>query len=408
MNTESKINHIDCFAGPGGICTGFKAAGIDTLVAVEKVSSCVETYKANHSEVTVLNEDIRKVTDSRILEAVDGREVHILTSGMPCETFSTAGSSSRSFYDHRQQLYSEAIRLAVAVKSKMILFENVPGIESKKREKGGTRLIVEDIIEELRVAGYTNFVKTVLNSSQFGVPQIRKRFFILATNDETFKLRIPRPTTETSLTVEDAFLGLPDSQANDRTDHKDYTGEDNEYTRLLKDRSFWRIENDLNGEVSYQIAPNHRPGTIQRFNLIGPGESLVDLFRRFDSETIKTLQADRILPKKWYIQRNKRLELKEPSKTVTSHCLDELVHPYLNRGLTVREVARLQGFPDFYDFKGGPFICPHIYETQDKYEQIGDAVPPLLAYHWGKTIIDIILHKEPDDDDCRGSQGILF
>jgi DNA (cytosine-5)-methyltransferase 1 len=118
----------------------------------------------------------------------------------------------------------------------------------------------------------------------------------------------------------------------------------------------------------------------------GPGESLVDLFKKFSPEVVKELQEKKILPKKWYIQRNKKLILNEPSKTITSHCLDELVHPELNRGLSVREVARLQGFPDFYDFKGGPFICPHIYETQDKYEQIGDAVPPLLAYHWGKLI----------------------
>ena len=97
-----------------------------------------------------------------------------------------------------------------------------------------------------------------------------------------------------------------------------------------------------------------------------------------------------ILPKKWFIQRNKRLKSTEVSKTVTSHCLDELVHPKLDRALTVREVARLQSFPDSYQFVGGPFICPHLYETQDKYEQIGDAVPPLLAYHWGITIKKIL------------------
>ena len=103
------------------------------------------------------------------------------------------------------------------------------------------------------------------------------------------------------------------------------------------------------------------------------------LFKKFNEEEIKRLQANRVLPKKWFIQRNKRLVQDQPSKTVTSHCLDELVHPEMDRCLTVREVARLQGFPDFYDFIGGPFICPHISETQDKYEQIGDAVPPLLA-----------------------------
>ena len=177
-------------------------------------------------------------------------------------------------------------------------------------------------------------------------------------------------------------------EANDKKYYTKYTGKDNAYTTLLKDRAFWKIENDLNGHISYHLAPNHRPGTIERFKLLEPGESLVDLFRKFDAVEVKRLQDKKILPKKWYIQRNKKLVLNEPSKTITSHCLDELVHPELDRALTVREVARLQGFPDFYDFKGGPFICPHIYEMQDKYEQIGDAVPPLLAYNWGKVLID--------------------
>ena len=88
-----------------------------------------------------------------------------------------------------------------------------------------------------------------------------------------------------------------------------------------------------------------------------------------------------------FIKRNYRLRPEEPSPTVTSHCLDEFVHPFYDRALTVRECARLQSFPDSYEFVGGPYIVPHIDRTvQDKYEQIGDAVPPLLAYAWGMQI----------------------
>ncbi len=408
MKMKSSVNHIDCFSGPGGICTGFKAAGIHTITAIEKVGSCVETYKANHKEVKVINKDIRKVTSEELKESIGDKEIHILTSGMPCETFSTAGSSSRSFYDFRQQLYSEAIRLAKAVNAKIILFENVPGIESKKVDKAGNRYVVQDIIEELAANGYKHFIKTVLNSIDFGLPQKRNRFFLIATTDENLQLRVPVSHHEKPLTVKDAFAGLPEMEANDKTDHKTYSGEDNKYTQLLKNRNFWQIENDLNGEISYHISPKHRKGTIERFSLIEPGESLVDLFRKFDEEAVKKFQENRVLPKKWYIQRNKRLKIDEPSKTVTSHCLDELVHPTLNRALTVREVARLQGFPDFYDFKGGPYICPHIHETQDKYEQIGDAVPPLLAYAWGKTIKDILTGAKLDIENGQQLQRVLF
>lgn len=402
-----EINHIDCFAGPGGICTGFKAAGIRTLAAIEKVESCAVTYQANHGDVAMIQKDIRQVSNEELLEKIGNKKIHIITSGMPCETFSTAGSKSRGSYDYRQQLYSEAIRLGRAVGAKIILFENVPGIATKKVEKNGQRFIVQDIISELSDNGYKNFLKIILNAKDFGVPQTRNRFFLLATNDESLELRSPVKNRKKILNVRDAFAGLPIVEANELTEYKKYIDLDNDYTSLLKDRTFWNIKNNLNGEVSYHLAPKHRPATIERFRLIEPGESLVDLFRKFEPEKVQKLQQQRILPKKWYIQRNKRLEWELPSKTVTSHCLDELVHPELHRALTVREVARLQGFPDFYDFKGGPFICPHIYETQDKYEQIGDAVPPLLAYHWGKTILDILSHQ-PIPENERQLQGVLF
>jgi DNA (cytosine-5)-methyltransferase 1 len=125
------------------------------------------------------------------------------------------------------------------------------------------------------------------------------------------------------------------------------------------------------------------------------GESLKDLFEKYTGEEREKLQERRVLPKKMFIKRNYRLKEDESSPTVTSHCLDEFVHPVYDRALTVRECARLQSFPDSYDFSGGPYIIPHIEKTiQDKYEQIGDAVPPLIAYVWGEEIKKIIEENE--------------
>ena len=139
----------------------------------------------------------------------------------------------------------------------------------------------------------------------------------------------------------------------------------------------------------------HRECTLQRFGLLNPGDSLKSLFDRFSGKELEELQKQRILPKKMFIKRNYRLPLGEPAPTVTSHCLDEFVHPTYDRALTVRECARLQSFPDSYEFVGGPYIVPHIDRTvQDKYEQIGDAVPPLLAYAWGNVIKQIIDSNE--------------
>ncbi|MDC8005543.1 DNA (cytosine-5-)-methyltransferase [Aureisphaera galaxeae] len=383
MATE--ITHIDCFSGPGGICTGFKAAGISTKIAIEKVESCVDTYSFNHPEVEIIHKDIRQVTKEDI-KSKYADKIDVLTSGMPCETFSTAGATSRSSYDFRQQLYSEAIRIAKIVDAKIILFENVPGILSKKVEKGGDRLIIEDLLDELSTNGYKYYIQTTLKANDFLVPQKRERYFIIATNEEGLELSIPIAKHNGITTVKDAFQGLPKILANDKVEKHRYNGGENIYTKLLKNNNFWKLGEGTNTKLTYHVAPKHREPTIKRFELLEPGENLRDLFFKYPEEYIKELQQKKILPKKWYIQRNKRLKFNEVSKTVTSHCLDELVHPKLNRALTVREVARLQSFPDNYQFVGGPFICPHMYETQDKYEQIGDAVPPLLAYHWGLVI----------------------
>lgn len=385
-----EINHIDCFSGPGGICTGFHAAGINTIVAIEKVESCVQTYSANHSNVKVIHKDIRKVTAKELKKAVGDKKIHIVTSGMPCETFSTAGATSRSSYDHRQQLYYEGIRIAKIVNAPLVLFENVPGILSKKVEKGGDRFIVDDIIQDLYDNGYKYSLQITLKAVEFGVPQTRERFFILASRYKKYKLDAPSAPLQ-DVSVGEALVGLPEVEINSPKEDYEYTGSESEYTKLLKDFSFWNTEKQ-NVTLTYHKAPKHREVTIKRFQLIEGGESLVDVFRKHSKEEVARLQKEKILPNKWYIQRNKRLINEEPSKTVTSHCLDELVHPTANRALTVREVARLQSFPDFYKFEG-PYIVPHLSEIQDKYEQIGDAVPPLLAYHWGKKIRTILEAK---------------
>ncbi len=386
------FSHVDFFSGPGGICTGFNAAGFKTLLAIEKVKSCVDTYKKNHPEVNVINDDIRNVKSDQILHALKNKVVDVITSGMPCETFSTAGSKSRSFYDHRQQLYYETIRLAEYISPKLILFENVIGITSKKVVKGEDRLVIDDIFDDLSDIGYKYQISVTLNASDFGVPQHRHRFFILASKDEKLRLRPPIGKHNGTVTISEAFLGLPAVNANE-TFVPDYTGEESDYTKILKDEKFWKLNNSILDAPTYHQPPRHRPKTLQRFKLINQGENLKDLFDKHTEEERIALQKEGILPKKWFIQRNMRLDPKKASKTVTSHCLDELIHPMLNRALTVREVARLQSFPDSYDFIGGPFICPHIFEEQDKYEQVGDAVPPLLAYHWAVELKNILEGK---------------
>ncbi|MCI5890561.1 MAG: DNA cytosine methyltransferase [Lachnospira sp.] len=385
------FTHIDCFSGPGGICTGMHAAGFDTKVAIEYIRSCVDTYKANHPEVHVIHSDIRKVTAEQILPYIPAEGIDLVTSGMPCETFSTAGNTSRSFYDDRQFLFREGIRIAQIANAKMILFENVPAIVTKTVEKNDPTLIVDVLKYELKEAGYENMIQVVLDASQFGVPQRRKRFFILATKDKNITLSVPEVTSDKVVTVDEAFIDLLNVIPNSEKAKEKYGKKSSAYAELMRNDEFWKRQEHHTDKVTYQYPMRHRNCTLERFSLLKQGESLKELFDRYQGKERELLQERRVLPKKMFIKRNYRLVGKDAAPTVTSHCLDEFVHPKYDRALTVRECARLQSFPDSYDFCGGPYLTPHLHnDIQDKYEQIGDAVPPLLAYAWGKKICELL------------------
>lgn len=363
------FTHIDCFSGSGGICTGFHAAGIETRVAIESVKSCVDTYSANHPEVHTIYSDIRNVSAEQILPHIPADGVDIVSSGMPCETFSTAGNTSRSFYDDRQFLFREGIRIAKISNAKIILFENVPAITTKTVAKHSSELVVDLLKQELEQAGYGNFVEVVLNSARFGVPQRRNRFFLLACRYPDWKLSTPSPTASRETTVSEALAGLPDVVPNSGQERTCYAGGSSAFSELMRDEVFWRRGTETTQVVKNQMPMRHRMCTLERFSLLRPGESLKNLFERYTGEEREELQSRRVLPKKMFIKRNYRLRQNEASPTVTSHCLDEFVHPVFDRALTVRECARLQSFPDSYDFCGGPYIAPHIDRTvQDKYE----------------------------------------
>lgn len=388
------FTHIDCFSGPGGICTGLHAAGFKTLVAIEYIKSCVDTYSANHPEVHMIHSDIRDVTEDQILPYIPSKGVDLVTSGMPCETFSTAGNSSRAAYDDRQFLFREGIRIAKIANARMILFENVPMITTKRVAKDSKKLVLDVLKQELKDTGYGNFQQFIIDAEKFGVPQKRKRFFILASRIPTDQITAPKATCKKDVTVNEAFCDIPPVEANTWTENPKYLqGNESEYTKLMKNDVFWRRETKEHKLLNH-LPMNHRSYIIERFHILRQGEGLKELFARLDPKELKALQKRKVMPKVIYVKRNYRLRWDEASPTVTSHALDEFVHPEQDRALTVRECARLQSFPDSYEFVGGPYLVAHDDRTQqDKYEQIGDAVPPLVAYAWGKHIITLLNQK---------------
>jgi len=387
---DQALTHIDIFSGPGGFCTGLRAAGFRTLAAVEKVDDCVNTYRANHPGVTVIHGDVREVQPADL--KVDG-PVTLLTAGFPCETFSTAGTKSRQNYDHRQFLFEEAVRLAKAVEAECVLFENVPSLQTKKAFKDQDGLVIDLIRGALREAGYANQIEAVINAADLGLPQGRRRFFLLGCRNAEVKLAHPMSDGHPKYhraNCRDALRGLPAKvHAGLPAEHNaEYAKQTlSPYSGLLFDHVFWHLPEQKG--VTHHVRPGHKPTTVERYGYIPQGKRLADLYKTLPREKVDDLIARKVFPKVPFNQRGQRLDPKGISPTVTSHCLDELVHPTEDRCLTVRECARLQSFPDAYRFCGA-LSNPHDSPHQDMYEQIGDAVPPLVAFHWGEVIKGII------------------
>lgn len=424
---------IDLFAGPGGLCTGLKWAGIKPLIAVEWSYWTVQTYSKSHdadvfelekyldgtmenpdkhfmpsSKTLLIYGDVNKVKNNLINEILNKRfgvdTVDIVTGGAPCESFSMAGTRKEN--DERNQLYQNILRIARAVDSSMFLFENVKGLFSKKLDgiKGEMyNVICNEFENKLEKPSYklasTDKEIVLLKAVDYGVPQLRERIFLVGINNkyENVKYNYPEKTHGENkryryLNVKEAIMDLPQIQMgfeNNYYEHN-FIDEKDETTKYF----LRRMRGDLSmipkhihfeeHSLFNNKAPGHTKKMIERMKAIKQGENMKTAFQRLNSEG-KSDFTKVYFPRKIYAARNRRLRLNAPSFTATSHCLDEMIHPVLNRGLTPREVARIQSFPDWYQFQG-PYVKFHSDPQQDQYEQIGDAIPPLLGYALGVEI----------------------
>jgi DNA (cytosine-5)-methyltransferase 1 len=379
------LTHVDLFSGPAGFATGLRAAGIQTYAAVEIDQAAAATHRLNHPEVPFLEADVRDLTGADLMRHVPGgpcREVAAFTAGIPCQVFSHAGNRSRASFDDRQLLFREAVRLAAEVRATLVLLECVPGITTKRLDPDAPALVIDALRRELDLAGYRNRVEAVMDASRYGVPQRRRRWFLLASRDNTLSLRFPEPTASRPVVVRDAFAELPAWTGGD-----EYVGPASDYSRLLRNSVLWHLPPAA--RLTHHDARGHRAATIARYSLLRPGRRVEDLSRRLGGETVAGLRTCGILPRADYRQRGQRLHPDRPAPTVTGHCGEELVHPCENRGITVREAARLSSFPDGYRF-GGRVVGANDAAEQSQFRQIGNAVPPLVAYHLGLAIKEIL------------------
>lgn len=374
--TSNPLAMIDLFAGAGGMSLGFRLAGYLPVVAVEYSPESARTYQVNHAKLghnpKVFVEDITKrglvgkvrawLEEQRLPAPV------VLTAGLPCETFSVA-QRKRDKTDPRFFLYKRVLTFVRTLQPRIVVVENVPQLRTSL-----DGAVFSDLSQKLKKDKY-GVTHWILNAADYGVPQKRTRFFLVAIKGIPDK-EMPEmpPTKARRISIAEALRDLPHLPPESgqlEADTYVSEAEPGSYPWLMRFGLASEVGLSPSDRVLNHRAQRHRQTIIDRFARIRPREDLKDINANPNLPTeIKTRVP---------YTRHRRPVPDEPSYTVTAHVADELLHPFENRVVTPREAARLQSFPDWYEFFGPRSGHHGNVRTQDWYEQIGDAVPPLLA-----------------------------
>lgn len=318
---RGKFTHVDLFSGAGGNIEGLRQAGFETILSVEIDDDASDTLETNFPGIHHIRGDITKVNDDKIKKAIGRRTVDLLSAGFPCQGFSIAGF--QNIDDARNILYRQVVRFVRHAKPKYVVLENVPGIISMNNGK-----FVHDIRSSFARLGYPDMSVLILESADYGVPQIRPRAVFMA-NRLGMKNPYPRPILKPQnyVSIESAIRDLEKAKRNKETNHE------------------WT---------------DHRPDMIRRISKISAGGSLYST----------------------YIDCAKRQYLGVPSMTIKENHGGSHIHYKIDRMISAREMARLQSFPDSFKFCG---------TMKRAMWQIGNAAPPLLFKHIGKAVMSQLI-----------------
>lgn len=313
----SNYTFVDLFCGAGGMTQGLVEAGFKPIASVEVNPVASATYTKNFPQCNHFYGDIEEFDSQKWLDKISSPEVHIVVGGPPCQGFSVAGK--RNPNDARNRLFQEFVRVVSEIRPWYVVMENVPGILTI--QDGSVKKAICDAFAAI---GYGNVSIAILESAAYGVPQIRPRAIFIANR---FGEQNPYPKPQFSPAqykpIESAIFDLPKYTAIPEINH--------EWTR-------------------------HSPEYMERIAKVPPGGSLY----------------------KTYVDAFKRQYPGKPSMTIKENHGGTHIHPYLNRVISAREMARLQTFPDEFIFEGS---------MKKAMWQIGNAVPPRLAECMGYALI---------------------
>lgn len=349
------MNILSLFSGCGGLDLGFERAGFDIPVANEFDPSIYETFKVNHPKTHLVEGDVRQITKENILSFVNG-EIDGIIGGPPCQSWSEAGSL-KGIEDARGQLFFDYIRLLQELRPKFFLAENVSGMLADRHS-----VAVQNILNLFEQSGY-DVSLTLVNAKDYGVAEERKRvFYIGFRKDLDVNFRFPKGSTtedDKKLTLRDIIWDLQSTAvpAGPKNHHNPAAINNNEYFT----GAFSPIFMSRNRVKSW----NEQAFTVQasgRQCQLHPQAPKMEKFDKNDCRFVKGAE-------------------------------------HLYRRMTIREVARVQGFPDDFQF---------IYkDTNNAYKMIGNAVPVNLAY---EVAVAIKLFLEGRGEEVVGidNEGRLF
>lgn len=371
---DDSLKMVDLFCGAGGLSLGFTQEGFVTCLANDIQDVCVDTYAHNHPETPrnrIILGDIKTEVVDKIDSLLKGIQVDIVVGGPPCQGFSEA-NRQRIIDDPRNKLYKHFVETVQKVKPPFFVMENVKGMLSVK----------EQVIEDFSAIGY-KVSAHILNAKDFGVPQNRERLIYIGNNvgidnEEIFSEINLNSRNIPDSYLKDALYGLRplkalriknatelDTEESGRRIDYDYIQKQNTYIRLINQGKKYpavlnhkaRYNNDRDIEIYSRLNPGDK-STDPKIADIMPYKSRNDIFK----DKYFKLEPDKVC------------------KTITAHMkfdCNMYIHPTQARGLTPREAARVQSYPDDYFFRGA---------YTKTYMQIGNSVPPLL----GRAIAEVL------------------
>jgi DNA (cytosine-5)-methyltransferase 1 len=382
------ISSLDLFAGAGGLTLGLKNAGFQSVGAIELDRFAAETFSSNFPEIPLLQSDIKQISDEMLKSYYAG--VDVIVGGPPCQGFSVAGPAQYGIIDSRNEMIFEIYRAAKVLNPRLCIVENVKGILNGKISPSQKAL--DSYIQMMKDIGYTVKVY-ILQTADFGIPQYRERVFIFAAKEDKW---LPTMINGKYSKGKKSWRGtweclsdLPQITAGEGNEGcvKYEKPASNEYQELMR--------KDSDGVYNH-TSMKHTARLVERFKHIPQGGSLLDV----PVEHGQRIRGGKTLDTKpRFKMNNQRLHPEKVSAAITASFQSTFVHPLLNRNLTAREGARIQSFPDNFVFFGPRTLMSKSLLLREgreneiglsQYNQIGNAVAPLLAEAIGSEIINCL------------------